>query len=49
MSEKKAKALRKDAWNRWFKLSKEYREKITVKQIYKQMKKDLKNGIIKNR
>ena len=44
MSEKKFKELRRKAHNTWINLPKEYQKNFTVKQVYKQLKKDLKNG-----
>lgn len=43
MSEKNCKELRRKAHNEWIGYKKEYQKLFTVKQVYKQMKKDLKN------
>lgn len=44
MNQKKAKELRRKAHNQWVDLPKEYQEKFTVHQLYKQLKKDLKRS-----
>ncbi len=43
MNGKKAKALRRKAYKEWLKLKPEYQKIFTVKQVYKQIKKELKN------
>lgn len=42
MSEKKYKNLRRKAHNMWIGLKPEYKKVLTVHQLYKQLKKDLK-------
>ena len=42
MNEKKAKELRRKAYNQWIMLKPEYKKLFTVKQLYKQLKKELK-------
>lgn len=44
MNEKKAKDLRRQAHNMWIDLKPEYKKVFTVKMLYKQLKKDLKNA-----
>lgn len=44
MSEKKYQDLRRQAHNIWIGYNKEYQEMFTVHQVYKQLKKDLKNA-----
>ena len=44
MSEKKAKELRRQAHNMWVDMKPEYQKIFTVKQVYKKLKKDLKNA-----
>ena len=44
MNQKKAKELRRKAYNQWVFLKPEYQKLFTVKQLYKQLKKDMKNG-----
>ena len=44
MSEKNYKELRRKAHNEWIGYKKDYQEMFTVKQVYKQMKKDLKRS-----
>ena len=44
MNQKKSKELRRKAHNQWVLLKPEYQKLFTVKQLYKQLKKDLKNA-----
>ena len=44
MNGKKCKELRRKAHNEWIGYKKDYQEMFTVKQVYKQMKKDLKRS-----
>ncbi len=44
MNEKKAKDLRRQAHNMWIDMKPEYQKIFTVHQVYKQLKKDLKNA-----
>jgi len=44
MNGKKAKDLRRQAYNQWITLKPEYQKMFTVHQMYKQLKKDLKNA-----
>ncbi len=44
MNEKKAKELRRKAHNQWIGYKKEYQKMFTVHQVYKKLKKDLKNA-----
>lgn len=44
MNAKKAKDLRRKAHNTWTSYKKEYQQMFTVHQVYKQLKKDLKNN-----
>ena len=44
MNGKKTKDLRRQAHNMWINLKPEYKKAFTVHQLYKQIKKDLKNA-----
>ncbi len=43
-AKKKAKELRRQAHNMWVDMKPEYQKMFTVKQVYKQLKKDLKRS-----
>ena len=44
MNGKKARELRRQAYNMWIDMKPEYKKLFTVHQVYKQLKKDLKNA-----
>ena len=44
MNGKVSKELRRKAFNKWILLKPEYQKLFTVKQLYKQLKKDMKNA-----
>ena len=44
MNQKKATELRRKAHTTWINLPEDYKKQFTVHQVYKQLKKDLKNG-----
>ena len=44
MNEKKAKDLRRQAHNMWVGMKTDIQKMFTVHQVYKQLKKDLKNA-----
>ena len=44
MNGRKAKDLRRQAHNMWIGMKPEYKKMFTVHQVYKQLKKDLKNA-----
>ena len=44
MNQKKATELRRKAHNEWLKLRPEQRKVISVKKVYKHLKKELKNA-----
>ncbi len=46
MNQKKATELRRIAHNQWVNMSPEIKKKCTVKQVYKYLKKKIKNGNI---